>query len=617
MFIRCIKKQRSKDSKVFNQYTLAQTSRIDGKVKQISILYLGSDELLADLDNRFIVLKILKSKIFGQPELFPSNCPKELEQLAFGYYGKYLLKYKGQGKPAPTSIPPVPDKSEFHKIDVIGLAVERVRSFGAENLCKQVLDKLELARCFKQMGLNSKEITKALISISSRALFAASEHKTAQILLTNSELQQCYRYDEKITHKQLYAVADKLHQNKDRIDQFLYNRVTDMFDLKDNLVIFDISNTYFETSKRDSKLAKYGRGKEKRNDCPIVVFTGVINAEGFIRHSRIYEGNTADSVTLDDMLKDLEKYAKPNIERTVVIDAGIATEENLALLWAKNYKYVCVSRKRLKDYELQDIDQRVIIYNKKDKHKVELSIFHPEGYADTWMYVQSDAKQKKEQSMDDKLMQRFEENLETIKKAIDKKGGTKKVEKVWERIGRAKQKHNRISAQYDIKIEQSEGLVTKISWSKKILKVKEDKTKGIYFLRTNYSDKNEDQLWEIYNTIREVESTFRCLKTDLQIRPIYHQIDERIKSHIYLTILAYQLVNTIRYMLKQKGLNYDWKNILRILSTHTIQTVVLPTDKKVIHMRLPSKPIEQAQQIYQATNCTQTQTATKKYVVYH
>ncbi len=136
-------------------------------------------------------------------------------------------------------------------------------------------------------------------------------------------------------------------------------------------------------------------------------------------------------------------------------------------------------------------------------------------------------------------------------------------------------------------------------------------------MRTNYSDPTENQLWDIYNTIREVESTFRCLKTDLQIRPIHHQKDERIKSHIYLTVLAYQLVNTIRYMLKQHGLTYDWRNILRILNTHTIQTVVLPTDKKVIHMRIPSKPIEQLQQIYSATQCKHTQTPTKKYVVYH
>ncbi|MGY8916592.1 MAG: hypothetical protein ACKVJF_16100, partial [Flavobacteriales bacterium] len=110
---------------------------------------------------------------------------------------------------------------------------------------------------------------------------------------------------------------------------------------------------------------------------------------------------------------------------------------------------------------------------------------------------------------------------------------------------------------------------------------------------------------------------FRCLKSDLGIRPVFHQKDERIESHIYLTILAYQLVNTIRHMLKEKGINHDWKNILRIMSTHTIQTIELPTDKKTIHLRKPSKPIKEVQQIYSATGCEETQKAIKKYVVYH
>jgi len=114
-----------------------------------------------------------------------------------------------------------------------------------------------------------------------------------------------------------------------------------------------------------------------------------------------------------------------------------------------------------------------------------------------------------------------------------------------------------------------------------------------------------------------VESTFRCLKTDLQLRPVYHQNEDRIEAHLYLTILAYQLVNTIRYMLGQKGIHYDWRNIRRIMSTQTIQTVELPTDKKTIHLRKPSKPIAEVQQIYKATGCRDTQKTVKKYVVYH
>jgi len=616
MFIRQVKKQRSKDSKIFYQYTLAQAARVNGKVKQRAILYLGSDTLLADKSNREVVLNILKSKIFGMPALFPVDAPRKLVDLALSYYDKYCIKY-GQDSQSAASIPPPPKRAEFHNIDIKSMEVSDVKTFGAEHLCKQVLDKLELKKCLASLNMTDKQIKKALISIIARAIFSASEHKTAQILKMNSELQQCMGFDQTITHKQLYTISDILYRHKEKIDCFLYNRICNLFDLEDKLVIFDISNTYFETRKDGSKKARRGNSKEKRTDCPQVVFTGVIDQQGFIRHSRIYEGNKPDVATLGDMLKDLEKHTCPSVRQTIVMDAGIATEENLALIQNKGYKYVCVSRKRLKDYPVDPQSLKTEQLTGRGKNKVKLKIFQPSGYQDTWMYVQSEAKRVKEQSMDQKLRQRFEEDMTSIEQSLSKKGGTKKIEKVWERIGRTKQKHNRVSAGYDIKVTQQDGLATAVEWTVKPRKTKEDKTEGVYFIRTNYNNPDETELWNIYNTIREVESTFRCLKSDLNIRPVHHQNDDRIDAHIYLTMLAYQLVNTIRYMLKSHNIYYDWSNLVRIMSTQTIQTIELPTDKKTIHLRKPAKPIEEVQKIYEATGCKQTQTATKKYVVYH
>jgi hypothetical protein len=343
----------------------------------------------------------------------------------------------------------------------------------------------------------------------------------------------------------------------------------------------------------------------------------VINAEGFIRHSRIYEGNKADTATLDDMMADLEKYGPAGVKRTIVIDAGIATEENLESIMDKGYEYVCVSRKRLKDYPVDPQKHTMAQLTDRNRNKVELRIFTPKEYNDTWMYVQSEAKRAKEESMDEKLKMRFEEELEQIKNALHTKGGTKKINKVWERIGRAKEKNRHVSPKYTIGLTEKEGLATALAWSVKQNRTSGDKTKGIYFIRTNIKRPNENELWNIYNTIREVEATFRCLKSDLNIRPVHHQKDSRIEAHIYQTILAYQLVNTIRHMLKDKGIHHDWTNVVRIMNTQTIQTIELPTDKKEIHLRKPSKPIKEAQAIYTATNCTKTQTAVKKYVVYH
>ncbi len=617
MYIRRVKKQRSKDSKAFYQYTLAQTLRLDGKVKQNAILYLGSDSLLADDDNRKTVLEILKAKIFGQEALFPNNAPVALVNLAMSYFEKYCFKY-GQDSVGAASIPPAPEKAEFHNIDIEGLQVEQVNSFGGEHLCKQVLDKLGLHECLKALGLDKAQTGTALISIAARALFTASEHKTAQLLEMNSSLKECFGHEKPIDHRALYASSDLLYKHKDKIDSFLYQRISTMFGLEDRLVIFDISNTYFETSKKDSELAKHGRSKEKRTDCPLVVFTGVINAEGFIRHSRIYEGNKADTTTLEDMLADMQAHSPAKVKQTVVMDAGIASEENLALVIEKGYDYVCVSRHRLNEYPFDGEEKKISTPTEKGKGSVSLKVFHPEGCNDTWLYVQSQAKQKKEESMDTKLTERFEEELANIEAALHKKGGTKLINKVWERIGRAKEKNNRASFKYNIFVEEQNGKAISLKWEKKQLpKSKQDKTKGVYFIRTSYKNTTEEELWQVYNTIREVEATFRCLKSDLNIRPIHHQNDERVEAHIYLTILAYQLVNTIRHMLKEKGLNHDWKNIIRIMSTQTIQTLMLPTDKKNIHLRKPSSPIKEVQEIYAATGCTQTRKPVKKYVVYH
>jgi len=617
MFIRVVKKQRSKDSKVFFQYTLAQSTRVEGKVKQRAILYLGSSPLLADKADRATVLAILKAKIFATSDLFPIEVREELRQLGLFYYEKYCLKYGDLPVSDGASIPPAPQQAEFHNVDIKKLQIADVKTFGAEHLCKQVLDELNLKDCFLSLGMNDTQADKALISIAARAIFASSEHKTAQYLRTNSELADLYQIKQPITHKQLYHTADSLYQHRDTIDSFLYKRLTNLFDLEDKLVIFDISNTYFETRKAGSELAKYGRSKEKRSDCPLVVFTGVINAEGFIRHSRIYEGNKSDMSTLSQMIDDLAIHSGSSKKQTIVMDAGIATEDNLTLINSRGYKYVCVSRKRLNNYRLDDSQSQIIQLTDRGKNKVELSIVKPAGYTDTWMYVQSDAKRKKEASMDDKLKQRLEEDLKGIQKALTTKGGIKLINKVWERIGRTKQKHKRVSSQYEITVEEKDGKAIKVTWTLKAIKTIEDKTKGVYFIRTNYENPKEKELWTIYNTIREVESTFRCLKSDLHIRPIHHQKDSRVQAHIYQTILCYQLVNTIRHMLKKKGLHYDWKNIVRIMNTQTIQTVHIPTDKKTIHLRKPANPIKEVSEIYKATNCEKQYPAIKKYVVYH
>jgi len=485
MFIREVKKQRNPESKVFYQYNLVQSVRIDGKARQRIILYLGSDPLLQDRAGRKVVLDILKSRIFNQPELFPENAGEKLSKLAGEYYEKYLIKYphredESTSRSRRPSIPPDAQKAEYEQVDVTSVDCSEARTFGCEHLCSQILQKLGLGDYLKKLEWSPDDRKMALISIAARAIFSASEYKTSQYLTDNSDLLSCLAYDDtSVGHKQLYRIADKLYGERDNINQYLYGRISHMFNLDDKLVIFDLSNTYFESRKGRSKLAQYGRSKEKRSDCKQVVFTGVINAEGFIRHSRIYEGNMPDVKSLEDMLKDLEYHSDKGQRKTIVIDAGIATQDNLDLVAAKGYKYVCVARSKLKDYEQAIVGEKTIQLTSRERKQVELKVIPPgKAYNDTWMYVKSDAKAVKEHSMDDKLTARFIQDMEQIKNGIHKKGGTKTFHKVWERIGRVKEKHPGIANQYDVEVmeqkpdekvrrKSSKRLAVDIIWTQK------------------------------------------------------------------------------------------------------------------------------------------------------
>lgn len=195
MFIREVKKQRSADSGTFYQYNLVQAARIEGKVKQTVILYLGSEAILRDKDNREVVLTILKSKIFGQEVLLYGKVDKALVDLAMSFYEKYLIRYPTDALVgSKVSVPSLASKAEYHNVDIKALELSDVRSFGGEHLCVQILERLHLKQCFASLNMSDGEADLALIGIAAKAIFAASEYKTSQILALNSELKALYNY---------------------------------------------------------------------------------------------------------------------------------------------------------------------------------------------------------------------------------------------------------------------------------------------------------------------------------------------------------------------------------------------------------------------------------------
>ena len=422
-------------------------------------------------------------------------------------------------------------------------------------MCYQMLARFGLKEFLQHKGWNEKEIDKGIISIISRAVGRYSEHKTESWLSSNSGLIELFgRRVDSVSRYDLYSSAADLYGLKDDLEAFFFNKANALFQLQDSILIYDLTNTYFEGRKLYSKLAKYGHNKEKRFDCKQVVLAALINSSGFLKHSNIYSGNMSDPETLKDIIFKMkgESIVKEK-QQMIVIDAGIATEDNLEMLRKEGFLYVVVSRSKPKKGYSVDTTGTVKVTDKKGE-EIELKFMDTAGSLDRWVYVKSKAKTMKEDSMLLKAIENFEKEMESVKQGISKKGGTKKAEKVWERIGRVKERNKSVNKYYDINVDVIDGIAVNVEYIKKELKP-DSKQSGEYFLRTNYPFSSEVEVWEVYNTIREVESTFRCLKTDLHLRPVFHQQDGNCEAHLHLGLLSYQIVSAIRYMLKEAGIH--------------------------------------------------------------
>lgn len=480
---------------------------------------------------------------------------------------------------------------------------KEAREIGTEWICANTWNQLKLTELFEGLSWHPEKIQLAMTQVISRAVYPGSELATGKWIKDNSAICDITGYaTHKITKDKLYQSALDLYQHKETIEKHLSTKTNELFDLHDRIMLYDLTNTYFEGNKRHSQLAKYGRSKEKRSDAKLVVLAMVINIEGFIKYSAIHQGNYADTSDINTLLEKLSgntSTAKP----IVVMDAGIATQKNLDTLTRQGYKYVVVSRTKIKDYQPVQQGKETYLLT-KSKKVIRLTVVQSHQYKDSFLKVESPAKGIKEQGIKNRLEQGYEEQLHLIKQSLSKPRGIKKVARVQERIGRAKQKYPSVHHLYTIHldIDNTTQTVKDLYWYKDIVKTEEANNKlGVYFLRTNLEEPDEALEWMIYNTIREIESTFKVLKTDLDLRPIYHKNDASSMAHLHLGLLAYWLVNTIRHQLKQSGINDDWKEIKRKASTQkSVLTTAQNSYDKIIQIKRCTEPSEDLRKIHNA-----------------
>ena len=492
-------------------------------------------------------------------------------------------------------------------VDVNTVKHTDARDVGAEWICLQTIRELEIDRFLERQGWNEIQINTALAHLITRTVYTPSELKSIRIMNENSAVCELVSGNQEWHpgYHDIYKVAPNLYGLKDKLETHLCRKTDDLFNLTNRIVLFDLTNFYFEGRKERSAKAQYGRSKEKRNDCKLLVMALCVNAEGFIRYSSILAGNTADPDSLPDMIDTLSQKTRtpsdPERKVLVCLDAGIATEDNLRKIKENGYNYLCVSRTRLTDYEISEDCQSVKVLDTR-KQEITLRQVKHEADGDYYLEINSPAKAVKESSMNRQWRERFEQELTKAREALGRKGGKKTYEKVIERVGRAIQKYPSIAKYYVIdylRDENNPKNMADIQWR---IAVPEnvDRQSGIYFLRTNVERLDEKSTWDYYNLIREIECTNRQLKTDLNLRPIYHKKDDCSDAHLFLGLLSYWIVNAIRYKLKQTGENCFWTEIVRRMSTQkAITTEGVNALGEKVSLRLCSEPSKAAEDIYE------------------
>jgi len=634
-------------------YRLVESYRNEsGRVCHKTLLNVGFIDNIVDIDQLNQIRRILCNRYeeaLGQPKLFETksdNAPI-VNQLVDDYWKRLVNENRIDICRQETK---QPTEKQRRMVDSDSIRNRDIREIGSEWLCYQALEQLQIPDFLLKTGFDDESMRLAITQIISRAVYPASELETTRWIQENSAICEITKYPlENLTKDKLYKSSLRLFAYKDEIEQYLSTKTNQLFDLQDRIYLYDLSNTYYEGKMKYSHIAKFGRSKEKRSDCKIVVLAIVMNVEGFIKYSTIFAGNMQDPKTLIHIVKKLRSKTSETAQKAiVVIDAGIATDDNLQILVDNEFDYICVSRSKLKNYKIVE-DSRPVEVEDKRKQKICLQKVESDKHNDYFIKVESVAKRKKEESMNNRFQEGFETGLKAISASLSRKSGIKLEEKVFERIGRLKQKyqsiHRHYNISYDIEIKNVTNRKTKekaevrkvksLSWSvKENMEINE--TSGTYFLRTSLQD-TETIVWEGYNTIREEESLFRTLKTDLDLRPIYHKRDDASMAHLNLGLLAYWIVNTIRFQLKRienlntvlketksadnqlnkTSINFCWKEIVRILNTQKAVTTTAQNNyEEVILIRRCSVPSEKVQAIYDKLKYKSQPFTKRKFVVH-
>jgi len=593
MYIRIVTQKNKKTGATYATHRLVESYRnAQGKVRQQVLLNIGCQFDIPKDQWKLLADRIEEIRQ-GQQSLiqFESFFEKEAQRIAKLVIQKFSEKVIVSQKQK-TDV-----QTDYQTIDINSINHQHVRKIGAEHVSFHAAQQLNFEKILLDLGFSQKQVHLALGSIIGRLVRPGSELNTHRYLSEQSALDELLETDfSNLSLNNFYQIADLLYKHKNKIEKSLYQREKDLFNFEDTITLYDLTNTYFEGRCLANSKAHYGRSKEKRSDCPLVTLAIVLDSSGFPKKSELFPGNVSEPKTLQLMLEALGDDKKS----TVVMDAGIATEENLTWLRSTNRRYIVVSRKR--NLVMPEDKERVIVKENKN-NLVQVSLVENKETNELELYCHSKAKEAKTKQMVSKSIARYENELQKIKDGLHKKGFTKKHAKVLEKTGRIKEKYKKVNKLYDVFVsadDQNENTV-EITWKRKEDDADHSKKMGIYCLRTNQKDLDEETIWKTYTMLTELEAAFCSLKSELGFRPIYHQKENRIDAHLFISTIAYHILHTIRYQLKEKGIHSSWQTLRELLDSQCrITTTLQLKNGGTVQVRKTTSPDTNQLEIYKA-----------------
>lgn len=587
MFIRKTTTRTLKDGTTYHTFRLVHNIRSLDRVKQETLLNLGSTFSVPASDWGTLCLRI-EELLSGQASLMPA-LSKDLEAHAAVIVEQLLSK---QALRLRTARLARPLDSVWHLVDVASTSLREVRSVGVEHVGLWALRQLAIPSLLAQLGCTLKTQHAILGAIVGRLAKPGSERATYAWLCQESGLGEFLGGSySRMSLMHLYRASDQLVTHRNEIESKVFRQAMSLFGLECTVTLFDLTNTYLEGSATAQTRAKHGVSKEKRSDCRLITLALVLDGSGFVRRSKIYAGNVAEPTTLSEMLTEVDA-PKGAI---VVMDRGIASEQNVTWLGESGYRYLVVSREQARVFDPQD---RTVT-----ELKEELELYEVRDTEQVRVYCRSQKRKQKEEAMVARYRAEFEAQLQQLNQGLSRPKTWKKLHLVHQRLGRIQKSSRGIWQHYEIDVvADPKGInAVEVKWTPRPQPNSMWTHPGTYCLKTNVMDLTAAQLWQTYIMLTDLEAVFRSLKSELGLRPIFHQTDQRTEGHLFITVLAYQAVQVVRMALRRKGITWSWNTIRNILSAQrratTTQTL---KEGGAVHTRVTSDPEADQREIYQA-----------------